>query len=50
MVQSRNLRTGNIPLKLAQAISGIVNAEWESGEFLEKVTPNNKRFAQILGS
>ena len=53
MVQSRNLGTGNIPLKLAQSISKVVNAEWESGEFLEKVTPITKdllRFWDPKGS
>lgn len=42
MVQSTNLGTRNIPLKLAEVITAIVNAEWESGEFLEKVTPITK--------
>ena len=53
MVQSKNLGTGNIPLKLAQAISEVVNAEWESGEFLEKATPITKdllRFWDPKGS
>mgnify|MGYP001221601598 CR=1 FL=1 len=39
MVQSNNLGTRNIPLKLAQAISEIAKAEWESGNLLDKVTP-----------
>ena len=39
MVQSTHQGTRNIPLKLAAAITAVVKAEWESGEFLEKVTP-----------
>jgi len=39
MVQSTHLGTRNIPLKLAAAITAIVKAEWESGSFLDKVTP-----------
>ena len=42
MVQSTHQGTRNIPLKLAAAITAIVKAEWESGEFLEKVTPITK--------
>ncbi|WP_292460622.1 DEAD/DEAH box helicase [Methanothermococcus sp.] len=34
--------TGDIPLKLAESISEIVNREWESGELLEKVTPTTR--------
>lgn len=34
-----NTLTGEIPLKLAQSISKIVNELWESGEFLTLVTP-----------
>lgn len=53
MVQSTHQGTGNIPLKLAEAITAVVNAEWESGEFLEKVTPITKdllRFWDPKGS
>src|SRR3989344_1788617 len=39
MVQSTHLGTRNIPLKLAQAITEVVKVEWESGSFLDKVTP-----------
>lgn len=42
MVQSIHKGTRDIPLKLAEAITAVVNAEWESGEFLEKVTPITK--------
>ena len=42
MVQSHHLGTRNIPLKLAHAITEVVKAEWERGEFLEKVTPITK--------
>ena len=42
MVQATHLGTKDIPLRLAQAITAIVNAEWKSGEFLEKVTPITK--------
>ncbi|TDT51283.1 DEAD/DEAH box helicase family protein [Fonticella tunisiensis] len=34
-----NLETGNIPLKYAKRITELANHEWESGAFLEKVTP-----------
>jgi type III restriction enzyme len=53
MVQSSHSGTGNIPLKLADAITAIVNAEWKSGKFLEKVTPTTKdllRFWNPSGS
>ena len=39
MVQATHLGTRKIPLKLAAAITAVVKAEWESGEFLEKVSP-----------
>ncbi len=39
MVQSTHLGTRDIPLKLAQAITEAVAAEWKSGSFLDKVTP-----------
>jgi len=42
MVQSINLGTRNIPLKLAESITAVVKSEWKSGEFLEKVTPLTK--------
>ncbi|MFA4957283.1 MAG: DEAD/DEAH box helicase family protein [Candidatus Methanoperedens sp.] len=42
MVQSTHLGTRNIPLKLAQTITEIVKAEWESGSLLDKVTPITK--------
>lgn len=42
MVQLIHSGTRNIPLKLAEAITAVVNTEWESGEFLEKVTPITK--------
>jgi len=42
MVQAAHQGTGNIPLKLAEAITAIVNVKWENGEFLEKVTPITK--------
>ena len=38
-IKSMKKGTGDIPLKLAETINEIVNREWESGEFLEKVTP-----------
>lgn len=53
MVQSTHLGTRNIPLKLAQTITEIVKAEWESGSFLDKVTPITKdllRFWDPQGS
>lgn len=53
MVQSIHFGTRNIPLKLADAITAVVNAEWESGEYLEKVTPITKdllRFWDPKGS
>lgn len=53
MVQATHQGTRNIPLKLAEAITAVVNAEWESGEFLEKVTPITKdllRFWDPQGS
>lgn len=34
-----NIGTGTIPLELAKSITQNANALWESGEFLEKVTP-----------
>lgn len=34
-----NTLTGDIPLQLAKTISDSVNGLWESGEFLNKVTP-----------
>ena len=42
MVQATHQGTRNIPLKLAEALTAVVNAEWESGGFLEKVTPITK--------
>jgi len=39
MVQAHHLGTRNIPLKLAEAITAVVNKEWEAGSFIEKVTP-----------
>ena len=42
MVQASHQGTRNIPLKLAEALTAVVNAEWESGEFLEKITPITK--------
>jgi type III restriction enzyme len=42
MVQATHQGTRNIPLKLAEALTAVVNTEWESGEFLEKVTPITK--------
>lgn len=42
MVQAAHLGTRNIPLKLSQAITDVVKAEWESGSFLDKVTPITK--------
>ena len=53
MVQSIHSGTRNIPLKLAEAITAVVNAEWENGNFLEKVTPITKdllRFWDYEGS
>ena len=41
-IKSMKKGTGNIPLKLAETINEIVNREWESGEFLEKVTPTTR--------
>jgi len=38
MVQAIHFGTRNIPLKLAEAITALANAEWESGEFLDKVS------------
>ena len=37
-----NTLTGSIPLKLAKKITENVNKLWESGEFLELVTPTTK--------
>jgi type III restriction enzyme len=34
-----NIQTGNIPLSLARKLTTIVNQLWESGEYLNKVTP-----------
>ncbi len=34
-----NTGTKDIPLKFASQLSNIVNQEWESGSFIEKVTP-----------
>ena len=42
MVQASHQGTRNIPLKLAEALTAVVNTEWENGEFLEKVTPITK--------
>jgi type III restriction enzyme len=42
MVQSIHQGTGKIPLKLANSLTEIVNVEWETGSFLEKVTPITK--------
>ena len=42
MVQSVHFGTGNVPLKLAEAISALANEEWEKSTFLEKVTPITK--------
>ena len=37
-----NTLTGNIPLKLAKKISENANELWDSGEFLELITPTTK--------
>lgn len=50
MVQSIHSGTRNIPLKLVEAITAVVNAEWESGEFLEKVTPITKDLLRFWDS
>ncbi len=53
MVKSTHSGTRNVPLKLAEAITAIVNAKWENGEFLDKVTPVTKdllRFWDPKGS
>ena len=42
MVQSHHFGTRNIPLKLAEEITAVVNTEWEEGGILEKVTPVTK--------
>jgi type III restriction enzyme len=42
MVQAIHQGTGNTPLKLADAITAVVNAEWENGNILNKVTPITK--------
>ena len=34
-----NTGTRDIPLRLAKEITTIVNSEWESGDFIEKVSP-----------
>jgi len=39
MPTSKALGTGNIPLKLAELITKMVNKEWSEGSFLEKVSP-----------
>lgn len=42
MVDAAHQGTGNVPLKLADAISAVANAEWKNGEFFEKVTPTTR--------
>ena len=37
-----NAGSGDIPLKFAAQLSRRVNAEWESGALLDKVTPVTK--------
>ena len=38
MVNAKSLGTRNIPLKLAEIITKMVNKEWEDGTFMEKVS------------
>ncbi|MDD4354233.1 MAG: DEAD/DEAH box helicase family protein, partial [Candidatus Nanoarchaeia archaeon] len=38
MVNAKSLGTGNIPLKLADLLSKIVNKEWEDGTFINKIS------------
>ncbi|MBI2664710.1 DEAD/DEAH box helicase family protein [Candidatus Woesearchaeota archaeon] len=42
MVQSKNIGTGTIPLKLADLISKMADKEWQEGSFIEKVSPITK--------
>ncbi|SHE34562.1 type III restriction enzyme [Marinitoga hydrogenitolerans DSM 16785] len=42
MPMPTNTLTGSVPLKLAKKITENVNELWESGEFLELVTPTTK--------
>jgi len=42
-----NTMTGNIPLKLAKKITNIVNENWDSGEYLELVTPTTKELLKF---
>ena len=34
-----NINSSNISLELAHRLTDVVNAAWENGEMLEKVTP-----------
>jgi len=38
MVNTKSLGTGSTPLKLAEIITKMANKEWESGNFVEKVS------------
>ena len=42
MPMPTNTLTGSVPLKLAKKITENANELWESGEFLELVTPTTK--------
>lgn len=42
MPTALNIKTKDIPLQFAKQLSAVVNAEWERGTFLEKVTPVTK--------
>ena len=43
MAKQKNLSgTGSIPLQFAKEISDKVNAAWEDGSYLEKVSPITK--------
>jgi type III restriction enzyme len=42
MVNAKSFGTRDIPLKLAKKISEEVNALWESGDFMQKVSPVTK--------
>ncbi len=47
MVNTKSFGTRNIPLKLAKQITENANKEWESGSFIEKVTPITKELLKF---
>ena len=48
MPMPTNTLTGSVPLKLAKKITENVNELWESGEFLELVTPTTKELLSTI--